>query len=80
MESPAESIAFRIPIWASPLAPPPLNVSPIFGLLCASESCEKAGKLRKIIRKLAINRIRIERKIESLLIVKKVCHKITQRR
>jgi hypothetical protein len=56
------------------LAPPPLSVSPIFGLLCEresfigpvvtgktladNESCARAGKLRKKIKQPVINRIR----------------------
>jgi hypothetical protein len=80
MESPAESMALRMPICARPLAPPPLSVSPILGLMRrAVESCAPAGRIKMKIKQPVINRIWTELKNESLLIVQKVCHKITQR-
>jgi hypothetical protein len=68
MESPAESIALRMPICARPFAPPPLSVSPILGLLCTTESCAAEGTLKIKNRQQDINRVRIKIINESFLI------------
>jgi hypothetical protein len=70
MESPAESIAFKIPMCARPFAPPPLNVSPIFGLFFKVESCATDGMPKPIIKQQVINRVRTVSflKIENLKI------------
>jgi hypothetical protein len=45
-----------------------------------SESCERAGGVRKNIKQPAIVNVRTGMKNVSLLIVQKVCYKITQRK
>lgn len=89
-------MALSIPIWARPLAPPPLNVSPIFGLF-GIELSRNAGGAGEILdgNKLScaltsekwinitqpvISSFRTEIKNGSLLIVEKVCYKIKQRK
>ncbi len=53
-------MALRIPIWARPFAPPPLSVSPIFGLLNTRESWAADGMISVRIRQPEIIRIRIK--------------------
>jgi hypothetical protein len=60
MESPAESMALRIPMCARPFAPPPLSVSPIFGLLDTTESWAADGMFSVRIRQPEIIRVRIK--------------------
>ena len=88
MESPAESMALRIPIWARPFAPPPLSVSPSLGLLPGekesfareSEFWAKVWEINKKITHPVKDKVRTEIKNGSLLIITNVCYKITKRK